>query len=128
DRIVDKPLREVEGKAFFTAELDAALTEGHVDLSVHSLKDLSLDRPDGITLAAIPPRENPRDVILFRRDVTERLDAGRRVRIGTSAPRRLENLPGFLEWALPHPSPHLEFVEIRGNVDTRLGRLHEPEG
>jgi hydroxymethylbilane synthase len=125
DKIVDKPLREVEGKAFFTAELDTALLEGRVDLSVHSLKDLSLDRPEGITLAAIPPRENPRDVILFRGDVMDRIETRRPVRVGTSAPRRLENLPAFLKWALPHHSPHLQFVEIRGNVDTRLGRLHE---
>lgn len=128
DQITNVPLREIEGKAFFTAELDSALLEGRIDLSVHSLKDLSLELPKGIELAAIPARENPRDVILFRPQVIERLEAGQPLRIGTSAPRRLENLPAFLRWALPHPAPRLEFIEIRGNVDTRLGRLHEADG
>jgi hydroxymethylbilane synthase len=127
DQITNVPLSAIEGKAFFTAELDTALLESRVDLTVHSLKDLALDRPAGLTLAAIPPRENPRDVILFRGDVAHRLEEGRALRIGTSAPRRLENLPAFLGWALPHNTPELNFVEIRGNVDTRLGRLHQPD-
>jgi hydroxymethylbilane synthase len=124
DRITDRPLSAIEGKGFFTAELDAALLEGRVDLSVHSLKDLSLERPADIALAAIPKRENSRDIILFRSDAEQRLCAGQRLRIGTSAPRRLENLPPFLSTALPSGAL-CEWVEIRGNVDTRLGRLHE---
>ena len=56
DRIQDRPLTSVEGKEFFTAELDAALLEGAVDLTVHSYKDLSLERPDRLRLAAVPPR------------------------------------------------------------------------
>ena len=129
DRITDLPLSQVEGKEFFSAEIDAALLAGDVDITVHSLKDLSLERPPGIALAAIPQRENPRDVVVFRDDVPQRLLAGRALRIGTSAPRRLENVPRFLAQALPGDGKsNLECVEIRGNVDTRLGRLHEPEG
>ncbi len=129
DRITDRPLSQVEGKEFFSAEIDAALLSGDVDITVHSLKDLSLDRPPGIALAAIPPRENPRDVIVFRDDVPQRLLAGQSLRIGTSAPRRLENVPRFLAQALPGDgTARVECVEIRGNVDTRLGRLQEPEG
>ncbi|MCC7442877.1 MAG: hydroxymethylbilane synthase [Bdellovibrionales bacterium] len=123
DKIVDVPLREVEGKEFFVKELDDALLDGRVDLTVHSMKDLSLDRPEGIRLGAVPPREDPRDVILFSR----RGGAGP-MRIGTSSPRRLENLPSFLETALPAPAPELQWEEIRGNVNTRLARLHEPVG
>ncbi len=129
DRITDLPLSQVEGKEFFSAEIDAALLAGDVDITVHSLKDLSLERPAGIALAAIPQRENPRDVVVFRDDVPQRLLAGAALRIGTSAPRRLENVPRFLAQALPGDGKsNVECVEIRGNVDTRLGRLHEPEG
>jgi hydroxymethylbilane synthase len=127
DRIQDAPLSQVEGKDFFTAELDRALLECKVDINVHSLKDLSLQRPEGIALAAIPARENPRDVILFAGDIVERLQNAEPVRIGTSAPRRLQNLPPFLATALPGgANADLQWREIRGNVDTRLGRLHEP--
>src|SRR5262245_11672105 len=128
DRITDVPLRELEGKEFFTAEIDQALLTGAVDLTVHSLKDLSLERPAGIALAAIPRRENPRDVILLHRDASARLARGGHLRIGTSAPRRVENVPRFLERALPgKPRGRIECIEIRGNVDTRLGRLHEAD-
>jgi hydroxymethylbilane synthase len=129
DQITDIALSRVEGKDFFSAEIDAALLAGRVDLTVHSLKDLSLERPSELLLAAIPPRENPRDVVLFRADVPQRLQAGQVLRIGTSAPRRLENVPHFLARALPGDgAAQVECVEIRGNVDTRLGRLHEPDG
>jgi hydroxymethylbilane synthase len=128
DRITDVPLRDLEGKEFFTAEIDQALLGGAVDLTVHSLKDLSLERPAGIALGAIPWRENPRDVIVFAPGAPARLARGERLRIGTSAPRRVENVPRFLERALPgKPHGRIECVEIRGNVDTRLGRLHEAD-
>jgi hydroxymethylbilane synthase len=128
DRITDVPLRELEGKEFFSAEIDQALLSGAVDITVHSLKDLSLERPPGIALGAIPRRENPRDVIVFHRAASARLARGERLRIGTSAPRRVENVPRFLERALPGtPQGRIECIEIRGNVDTRLGRLHEAQ-
>jgi hydroxymethylbilane synthase len=131
DRIQDVPLQAVAGKEFFVAELDEALASGRVDLNVHSLKDLSLDRPEAFVCAAIPKRENPRDVVLFGPSTLERLRSGQPVRIGTSSPRRLENIPGFLRQALPRfegaAAPEVQFVEIRGNVNTRLSRVHEPE-
>jgi hydroxymethylbilane synthase len=128
DRSADVPLREMEGKEFFSAELDAALLASRVDFTVHSLKDLSLDRPEGIALAAIPPRENPRDVILFAGDISQRLEQGADIRIGTSAPRRRENIAPFLAQALPGgANSRFDWIEIRGNVDTRIGRLHEPQ-
>lgn len=122
--------QQTGGKEFFVAEIDEALRNGSVDLTVHSMKDLSLDRPAELINAAIPKRENPRDVALFSPGILEKLRAGKTVRIGTSSPRRLENIPPFLEKALPQfgPVPRLEFVEIRGNVNTRLGRVREPEG
>jgi hydroxymethylbilane synthase len=131
DKILDVPLSQIEGKEFFVAELDRALERGEVDFAVHSMKDLSLTRPPQFTLAAVPERENPRDCVIFSPRVLETLKQGRALRIGTSAPRRLENIPGFLEKALPRfgeTAPRVQIVEIRGNVNTRLSRVLEPEG
>ena len=131
DKILDKPLSQIDGKEFFTAELDHALLDGHVDFTVHSMKDLALDRPSMIALAAIPARELQHDIIVFHDAVMDRLREGKEIRIGTSSPRRLTLIPSFLEKALPQFSPGkkplLKFVEIRGNVNTRLGRILEKE-
>jgi len=132
DVILDKPLSQIEGKEFFTAELDHALLDGSVDFTVHSMKDLSIDRPPAIRLAAVPERELAHDVILFHETVVERIRSGLPVRIGTSSPRRLTLIPEFLRSALPRLRPEqepvLQFIEIRGNVNTRLSRVHEAEG
>ncbi len=148
DKILDIPLSKIEGKNFFVKEIDDALLSKDVDFSVSSMKDLSLERPDNITLAAIPKRENPRDIIVFTANVMDRIKNGHTLKIGTSSPRRLENIPSFLAQALPmvspqasaqtysqaysqtntHPSASVKtsYEEIRGNVNTRLSRLHEP--
>lgn len=133
DRILDTPLREVQGKEFFTAEIDAALREGAVDLTVHSYKDLSLERPASFRLAAVPRREQPRDIAVFAPDVRARLAAGEPLRIGSSSPRRASFVPDLLHQALPGPdtgavADRVRLVELRGNVDSRLRRLHEPRG
>jgi hydroxymethylbilane synthase len=129
DVVLDKPLSAIEGKEFFTAEIDTALREGRVDFTVHSLKDLSLDRPQEFVLAAVPERASPRDIALFAPDVPARLAAGAGVRIGTSSPRRVQLLPGFFRQALPHGTRNaIELLNLRGNVDSRLRRLHEPRG
>ena len=131
DQILDKPLSQIEGKEFFTAELDHALLRGEVDFTVHSMKDLSLDRPDSFVLGAVPKRELQNDVIVFHETVIDRIKAGLPVRIGTSSPRRLTLLPAFLREALPRFAPDqeplLQFIEIRGNVNTRISRIHEEE-
>jgi hydroxymethylbilane synthase len=129
DRVLDKPLSQIEGKEFFTAELDHDLAEGRVDFTVHSLKDLSLERPREFVLAAVPRRANPRDIALFAPDVPQRLAEGAGLTIGTSSPRRAELLPPFLTQALPFCARNaLNLVNLRGNVDSRLRRLHEPRG
>ena len=131
DRILDVSLQSVEGKEFFVAELDDALKSKRVDFTVHSMKDLSLERPAEFVNIAIPRRENPRDALLFGPGVTDKIGAGKTLRIGTSSPRRLENIPPFLSRALPTINgrkPKIELVDIRGNVNTRLSRVHEPEG
>ena len=132
DRITDIPLSQVDGKEFFTAEIDAALRDGTVDLTVHSYKDLSLERPAELYLGAVPARENPRDIVFFAADVRARLARGARLRIGSSSPRRQAFVPSFLERALPGQAlgqePRVELCELRGNVDSRLRRLREPRG
>jgi hydroxymethylbilane synthase len=133
DRIQDRPLTSVEGKEFFTAELDRALLEGVVDFTVHSYKDLSLERPARLQLAAVPRRERPNDIAVFARDVPERLAAGQELLIGTSSPRRASFVPELLQRLLPRTAPdgasaRVRLVDLRGNVDSRLGRLHEPRG
>ncbi len=132
DKIQNIPLQQVEGKDFFVAELDLALQSGAVDMTVHSMKDLSLSRPHDLICAAIPFRENPRDVVLFGPQALHRLREGKKLRMGTSSPRRLENVPYFLERALPQVTPEgqhpsFDWIEIRGNVNTRLSRVHEAE-
>jgi hydroxymethylbilane synthase len=132
DRITDIPLSQVDGKEFFTAEIDAALRAGSVDLTVHSYKDLSLERPPELYLGAVPARENPRDIIFFAADVAARLANGATLRIGSSSPRRQAFVPSFLERALPGSGPagvpRVQLCELRGNVDSRLRRLREPRG
>ena len=104
DRTLDVPLSQMEGKDFFVAELDEALLTRQVDLTVHSMKDLSIERPGNILTAAIPRRANPRDAVLFAPDILDRLKRGKPIRLGTSSPRRLENVPPFLRRALPAPA------------------------
>lgn len=129
DQVLDKPLSAIEGKEFFTAEIDEALRARRVDFTVHSLKDLSLERPPDLVLAAVPQRANPRDIAVFAADVPARLAAGAGVRIGTSSPRRAQLLPPFFQQALPHGARNrIELVNLRGNVDTRLRRLREERG
>lgn len=130
DQMLGVSLRSVEGKEFFVAELDQALKSKKVDLTVHSMKDLSVDRPSEFVLAAVPRRRLPHDAIFFSPDILDRLKKELPIRVGTSSPRRLENIPAFIEAALPRfgdvRSP-LKWIEIRGNVNTRLSRLHESE-
>src|SRR5262249_13568505 len=103
-------------KGDFTKELDEALLEGRIDLAVHSSKDVPSRLPDGLVLAAVPPREDPRDVLVSepRRSFAE---LPRGARVGTSSPRRRAQLLAA--------RPDLDVSEARGNVDTRIRRLRE---
>jgi hydroxymethylbilane synthase len=103
-------------KGDFTRELDQALLEGGIDLAVHSLKDVPSAIPSGLVLAAVPPREDPCDVLLSR-DRVRFAELPRRARVGTASPRRRAQLLAA--------RPDLEIVEARGNVDTRITRLRE---
>jgi hydroxymethylbilane synthase len=112
DRIQDRPLAEIGGKALWTKELDAWLLAGEIDFAVHSLKDVETIRPREIAIAAILPREDVRDVLVGAASLAA-LPQG--ARIGTSAPRRAAQLL--------HARPDCEVVPFRGNVATRLAKL-----
>ena len=122
-----EPLQSLDGKNFFVKELDDALLEGKTDCSVHSYKDLSLDRPKGLIIAAIPPRANPRDIVLFHPHIHEKLAQGKKLIIGSSSPRRAENTPEFLQAALPNCRSKIEVKSLRGNVNTRIKKLQAGE-
>ena len=113
DKITDVPLAQVGGKGLFTKEIEEALLAGAIDLAVHSLKDMPTGLPAGLTLAAIPEREDPRDALIGK--PLAELSAGSRV--GTSSLRRAAQLHAL--------GRGLVTENLRGNVDTRLRKLDE---
>ncbi|WKU45566.1 hydroxymethylbilane synthase [Streptomyces sp. VNUA116] len=112
-------LAQIGGTGVFVSALRDALLAGEIDFAVHSLKDLPTAQPDELALAAIPPREDPRDVLIARDGLTfQELAAQPTVaRIGTGSPRRMAQLNA---WARDL-GLEIETVPIRGNIDTRIG-------
>lgn len=116
DRIQDRPLQDVGGKGLFVKEIEEALLEGRADFAVHSVKDMPAALADGLTLAAIPPREDPRDVLVTRSGGgVASLEHG--ATVGTSSLRRSSQLLAV--------RADLRVVPLRGNVDTRLRKVKE---
>jgi len=116
DKVQDRPLAEIGGKALWTKELDRALLEGEVDFCVHSMKDVESVRPADIHIAAVRPRGDVRDRIIGAESI-EKLKQG--ARVGTSSPRRAAQLRRL--------RPDLQIVPIRGNVETRLQKVESGE-
>jgi hydroxymethylbilane synthase len=116
DKVQDRPLAEIGGKATWTKELDRALLDGEVDFCVHSMKDVESVRPDGIHIAAVRPRGDVRDRIIGAESI-DKLKQG--ARVGTSSPRRAAQLRRL--------RPDLEIVPIRGNIETRLKKVESGE-
>jgi hydroxymethylbilane synthase len=116
DRILDRPLALVGGKGLFVKEIEEALLRGEADLAVHSLKDLPGKLPEGLTLAAPPMREDPRDALVSRRGETIRR-LRKAARVGTSSLRRALQLRAL--------RPDLTIVSVRGNVPTRVAKAVE---
>ncbi len=114
DKTLDRPLPEIGGKGLFTAELEAALRSGEIDLAVHSLKDLPIENAAGLALGAITSRADVRDGLVARNGWTlATLPAG--ARVGTSSLRRQAQLLAV--------RPDLNVQSIRGNVDTRIRKV-----
>lgn len=121
DRLQEAPLSPTGGKGLFVKEIEDALLANEIDIAVHSAKDMSAVLPDGLAIAAVLPREDPRDALVLRRGNTA-IDfdgalahIGEMPAIGTGSVRRVAQLAALL--------PHARFTPIRGNVDTRLRKL-----
>ena len=118
DKITDVALAKVGTKGMFTKEIEEALAEGRVDLAVHSLKDLPTELPSGFAIAAVPKREDPRDMFLSERyPGIDALPVG--AKVGTSSLRRQAQLHALRK--------DLNIIPLRGNVDTRLRKLKSGE-
>ncbi len=113
DKITDVALSKVGTKGLFTKEIEEALLDGRIDLAVHSLKDMPTELPLGLTLAAIPEREDPRDAVVGKK--LWELPQG--AKVGTSSLRRAAQMRVI--------RPDMQIENIRGNVDTRLRKLDE---
>jgi hydroxymethylbilane synthase len=124
DKNTEASLAQIGGKGVFTKEIEEALLDHRIDLAVHSLKDLPTTLPEGLHIAAITEREDVRDALIVSEDLRKYIinsieDLPRNARVGTSSLRRASQLR--------HARPDLEILELRGNVDTRLRKLHEGE-
>lgn len=119
DKRLDEPLSSIGAKGLFTKELETDLAKGKTDLAVHSLKDLPTDSPDGLVVAAVLEREDPRDALIVNGRITAQSldDLPRGSRVGTSSLRRRAQLLAA--------RPDLEVAELRGNVPTRLKKIDE---
>jgi hydroxymethylbilane synthase len=118
DQLLDSPLSKIGGKALFVKELEQALMDGRADIAVHSMKDVPMEFPEGLGLAIICEREDPRDAFVSNHfSSVDALPNG--ARIGTSSLRR--------ECQLRSQRPDLHISSLRGNVQTRLRKLDEGE-
>ncbi|MXW91247.1 MAG: hydroxymethylbilane synthase [Rhodospirillaceae bacterium] len=118
DRITDRPLADIGGKGLFAKEIEAALLAGAIDCAVHSAKDLETVLPDGLVIAAVLPREDPRDALICPASRTmEGIPRG--ARLGTASVRR-KSLVRALR-------PDLQIAPIRGNIGTRLDKVANGE-
>jgi hydroxymethylbilane synthase len=114
DKMKSGSLAKSGTKGLFTKELEQALVQRKIALAVHSLKDLPTAIPAGLAVAAVPEREDPRDVLIFKEPAWSPANGGT---VATSSPRR--------QFQLTHRWPRLKIVDMRGNVETRLGKLAE---
>jgi hydroxymethylbilane synthase len=118
DAIQHLSFDKIEGKGFFTKEIEDALLKGEVDLAIHSMKDLPTTQPEGLRLAAVSYRDNPADWLLIRPeklDLTQPLRLPPNAKVGSSSARRKAQLLDM--------RPDLELLDIRGNVPTRIQKL-----
>lgn len=125
DIVDDKPLYDVGGKALFAKEIESQLLNEEIDIAVHSLKDLETPRPKGLSIVALLPRADARDILVLRHPIHDAFDdplqyLGIGATVGTSSPRRMALLKYY--------RPDLKMIPIRGNVNTRLEKLYDAQG
>lgn len=116
DRILSSPVSRLGGKGLFVKEIEEALLSGRVDIAVHSMKDLPGQMPEGLMIGAVPPREEPFDVLISR-DGLRLHELPPQSKLATSSLRRRAQVL--------HLRPDIQVVDIRGNVDTRIRKLRE---
>ncbi len=116
DKILDSPLAKIGGKGLFVKELEVSMLEGHADIAVHSMKDVPVEFPQGLHLAVICKREDPRDAFVSNNHKALN-DLPQGARVGTSSLRRQCQLRAI--------RPDLKILDLRGNVNTRLKKLDE---
>ncbi len=121
DRFLSAPLSEIGGKGWFVKELETALVDGSADIAVHSMKDVPVNFPEGLTLAVICERGDPTDALVVRGDLdaTDLAGLPRNGRVGTASLRRASQVRNL--------RPDLTTAPLRGNVETRLGKLDAGE-
>jgi len=118
DAEIDRPLHQLEGKGFFTKEIEEALHDGRIDVAVHSLKDLPTTLPAGLALAAVPERADPAEVLVTRdAGVTSIAGLAAGAKLGTSSLRRVAQIR--------YLRADLDIVSLRGNVPTRVQKVKE---
>lgn len=118
DQIQHLSFDKIEGKGFFTKEIEEALLRGEIDLAVHSMKDLPTNAPEGLVISAVSYREDPSDILLINKKTAKQgklLQLPENAIVGTSSSRRKGQLIDF--------RPDLQLVDIRGNVPTRIQKL-----
>ena len=118
DRVQDRRLLEVGGKAMFTKEIEEALLDRRVDIAIHSMKDVPAEQPEGLAIAAVPEREDARDGFISQHFASF-ADLPHGARLGTASLRRQAQALAL--------RPDLQIEVLRGNVDTRLRRLKDGE-
>jgi len=116
DKIIDRPLKEIGGKGLFTREIEQAMLDHNIDIAVHSMKDMPVKQPGGLVLDTYLPREDVRDAFVSPK-VAALSDLSAGAKVGTSSLRRKAQV------LVAHP--HLDVVEFRGNVQTRLKKLDD---
>ena len=122
DKIQHLSFDKLEGKGFFTKEIEDALLDKSIDLAVHSHKDLETNQPDGLEIVAVSDRENPSDMLLIKKnayDPTKQLALKENAIVGTSSARRKSILSAFRS--------DLKIKDLRGNVPTRIDKLREED-
>lgn len=117
DKVLDTSIAKIGSKGVFTEELEVQLASGETDIAVHSAKDMQSTLPNGFELIAFTEREKVNDVLVSDDRTIDLDDASRRLRIGTSSVRRVA--------LLRHYYPHVETVEMRGNLQTRIRKMRE---
>ncbi len=118
DQILDRPLALVGGKGLFVKEIEKALLQNEIDIAVHSMKDMPGELPSGLTIGAVPERENPCDIVISRHNI-KLADLSSKSIIGTSSLRRSSQIKNL--------RPDLEIASIRGNLETRINKLNSGE-